>query len=81
MLRFILRTIRQWWAELEMRGRLPSRIGRHRVIDTLQQWDDRILKFSAGASLGTRKKMVRLPDVPPADSFSGNMDEQARQAK
>ena len=71
MCRFILRTIRQWWVEGEIAGVLPSKIRRYRVVDTLQQLEDKFFKFSAGVGLGTREKMMRRPDASPADLFRG----------
>jgi hypothetical protein len=32
--------IRMAWVELEIVGFLPKRIGRHRIADTLLQWEE-----------------------------------------
>jgi hypothetical protein len=42
MLRRLLGLLKGLWVELEMRGIFPERIGRYRVVDTLQTMEDRL---------------------------------------
>lgn len=41
MRRRILGLVREFWVEYEIAGILPKRIGRYRVVDMLQAWEDR----------------------------------------
>jgi hypothetical protein len=72
MMRRLIALFRMTWAEKEILGQLPSRLGTTEwLIPCKQSKTYYHNKCLAGAGLGTREKMAQRPNASPADHHRG----------